>query len=140
MKKMISLAVAVSMLLTMVVAQTNGIAADNIIGTYWSPKKDAKIEIYKKENKYFGKSTWLLTKRKDQKNPNTALRERDLLGVELLTNFSYKDGAYGNGEIYDPESGKTYNCKISFNGRNLKVRGYIGISLLGRTEVFERIN
>lgn len=140
MKKIISLIVAISALLTMAVAQTKGTAADNIIGTYWSPKKDAKIEIYKKGDKYFGKSIWTLTKMKDVKNPNTSLRERDLVGVELITNFIYKDGAYQDGEIYDPESGKTYDCKINFSGNNLKVRGYVGISLFGRTETFERIN
>ena len=140
MKKIISLIVAISTLLTMALAQTKGTAADNIIGTYWSPKKDAKIEIYKKADKYFGKSIWTLTKKKDVKNPNTSLRERDLVGVELLTNFIYKDGAYQDGEIYDPESGKTYDCKINFSGNSLKVRGYVGISLFGRTETFERIN
>jgi len=139
MKKLISLSVALSMLFTLAVAQPGQAVADKIIGTYWSPKKDAKIEIYKKDGRYFGKSIWLLTGRRDLKNPNTSLRERELVGVELFTNFLYKDGAYEDGKIYDPESGKTYDCKMSFNGKNLKVRGYVGISLFGRTEIFERI-
>ena len=73
------------------------------------------------------------------KEPNPALRERDVLGVELFTNFIFKDGTYEDGKIYDPESGKTYDCKMSFSGKSLKVRGYIGITLFGRTEMFERI-
>jgi uncharacterized protein (DUF2147 family) len=112
---------------------------DRILGVYWSPKKDAKIEIYKKGDKYFGKSVWLATPKKDTENPDKQLRQRDMLGVNLLTNFSYDDGGYSGGEVYDPANGKTYSCKISFIGRNLKVRGYIGISLFGRTEIFERI-
>ena len=88
---------------------------------------------------YFGKSIWSSTKRKDLMNPNPALRERDVLGVELFTNFIFKDGTYEDGKIYDPESGKTYDCKMSFSGKNLKVRGYVGISLFGRTEIFERL-
>ncbi|MEO8772649.1 MAG: DUF2147 domain-containing protein, partial [Ferruginibacter sp.] len=66
-------------------------------------------------------------------------RKRDVLGIELLTNFSYNDGTYTDGKIYDPESGKTYDCKMSLAGVNLTVRGYVGFSLFGRTEIFERI-
>lgn len=120
-------------------ANSNSGAVDKIIGVYWSPKKDAKIEIYKKSDTYFGKSIWTETKRKDLKNPNPSLRDRELLGTDLFTNFVYKDGTYEDGKIYDPENGKTYDCKISFNGKSLKVRGYIGISLFGRTETFQRI-
>ena len=113
--------------------------ADNIAGIYWSPKKDAKIEIYKKAGKYYGKSIWVASPKKDASNPDKNLQSRELLGIELLTGFSYKDGSYADGTVYDPESGKTYDCKMSLNGNNLKVRGYIGISLFGRTENFERI-
>jgi uncharacterized protein (DUF2147 family) len=139
MKKIISFSFALSLLFTLAFAKSNPGAADKIIGVYWSPKKDAKIEIFKKGDKYFGKSIWTETKRKDLKNSNPSLRERDLLGTELFTNFINKDDAYEDGKIYDPESGKTYDCKMSFVGNNLKVRGYIGISLFGRTEIFERI-
>jgi uncharacterized protein (DUF2147 family) len=120
-------------------AQTNPKLADQITGLYWSPQKDAKIEIYKKGEQYFGKSIWVAQPRKDSKNPNEALKTREVLGIELLTNFSFKDGAYTSGRIYDPESGKTYDCKMSLNGDMLKVRGYVGISLFGRTEFFQRI-
>ena len=67
------------------------------------------------------------------------MQNRDLLGLEFLTKFEYDDGVYDGGEIYDPETGKTYSCKMSLDGNTLKVRGYIGISLFGRTEYFERI-
>jgi uncharacterized protein (DUF2147 family) len=113
--------------------------SNEIIGFYWSPKKDAKIEIYLKGGKYFGKFVWAATPRKDSKNPTKALQSRDILGLEFLTGFEYDDGVYNGGEIYDPETGKTYSCKMSMEGNKLKVRGYIGISLFGRTEYFERI-
>ena len=121
-------------------AQADQQAADRITGTYWSPKKDAKIEIYKKGTRYFGKSVWVAMPRQDDKNPDAALKTRPVLGIELLTNFIYDDGNYTGGKIYDPESGKTYDCKMKLTGQDLKVRGYFGISLLGRTEVFKRIN
>jgi uncharacterized protein (DUF2147 family) len=112
---------------------------DNIIGLYWSPKKDAKIEIFKTGEFYFGKSIWVAIQKKDIENPNESLRKREVLGIELLSNFSYKNGEYTNGQVYDPENGKIYSCKMSLIGDKLKVRGYIGISLFGRTEFFERI-
>ncbi|MEI9913257.1 MAG: DUF2147 domain-containing protein [Bacteroidota bacterium] len=116
------------------------VSPNDIIGMYWSPKKDAKIEIYLKGRQYFGKFVWVATPRKDIENPAKALQSRDILGLELLTRFSYDDGMYSGGEIYDPETGKTYSCKMSPEGNKLKVRGYVGISLFGRTEYFERIN
>jgi len=120
-------------------SQTQPESANEITGLYWSPKKDAKIEIYKKGLQYFGRSVWVANPRKDTKNPDESLRERVVLGIELLTGFIYKDGLYTNGKVYDPESGKTYNCKMTLADSKLKVRGYIGISLFGRTEIFERI-
>ncbi|MDB5014144.1 MAG: peptide protein [Daejeonella sp.] len=120
-------------------AQTNQKSADQITGLYWSPEKDAKIEIYKKGREYFGRSVWVAYPRKDTKNPIEALKTREVLGIDLFTNFSYEDGVYTSGKVYDPESGKTYDCKMSLNGDMLKVRGYIGISLFGRTEFFKRI-
>ncbi len=131
------LSIAVLLLCNTVFAQTG---SDKIVGLYWSPKKDAKIEIYKKADKYFGRSVWVATPKKDVENPDKLLRQRDLLGINLLTNFSFNDGVYAGGEIYDPANGKTYSCKISFTGKDLKVRGFIGISLFGRTEIFEHIN
>jgi uncharacterized protein (DUF2147 family) len=114
-------------------------APEKIKGLYWSPEKDAKIEIYKNGNHYFGKTVWAAIARKDVNNPNKELTQRNLLGLDILTNFSYEDGVYKDGKVYDPNNGKTYSCKITLEGNNLKVRGYIGMSLFGRTEIFERI-
>lgn len=119
--------------------QSGKLPADKIIGVYWSPKKDAKIEMYRSGDRYFGRTIWAANPKKDTENPDRKLRSRSLLGLDLLTNFSYNDGTYTDGQVYDPENGKTYSCKISFSGQHLKVRGYVGISLFGRTEIFERI-
>ncbi|TSD66321.1 DUF2147 domain-containing protein [Inquilinus sp. KBS0705] len=123
-----------------VFAQTYQAAADKILGIYWSPKKDAKIEIYKTGSHYFGKSIWVASPRQDTENPDPSLRSRQVLGIDLLRNFIYEDEGYTQGKVYDPESGKTYDCKMKLNGDYLKIRGYIGLSLFGRTEVFKRIN
>jgi len=76
----------------------------------------------------------------DVKNPDPALRDRRLIGLEIFSGFSYDgDGAWSGGFIYDPNSGKTYRCKLKLTSHNtLKARGYIGISLIGRTETWTR--
>lgn len=125
---------------TTLLAQAPAAVADKIIGLYYTPQKDGKIEIYKRtDNKYYGKFTWGNRLRKDANNPDKALRNRDLLGLEFLTGFAYSNNYYTDGKIYDPDSGKTYSCKMWLEGNNLKVRGFIGVSLFGRTELFERI-
>ena len=78
---------------------------------------------------------------KDEHNPDPALRERPLTGLELFGNFSYDgDGRWTGGTIYDPNSGKTYRCIITWVDEDtLKVRGYVGVPMLGRTETWTRV-
>ena len=73
--------------------------------------------------------------RRDDLNPEEALRTRPILGVELLSEYGWEDGQW-QGRIYDPESGNTYSSKMWREGDDLHMRGYIGFSLLGRTAVF----
>ena len=115
--------------------------SDLISGEWLTAPKDAKILIYKQANKYYGKINWGETSgRKDDKNPDASLRSRDLLGTVILKDFVFngKD-KWENGSIYDPNNGKTYSCHIKLkDNKTLEVRGYIGISLLGRTEIWTR--
>lgn len=132
-------AIAAWMMLSSAALAQSPAKGDEITGLYWSPEKDAKVEIYKKGVEYFGKSVWVAHPRRDNKNPNETLKNRELLGIDLFSGFHYNDGAYTSGKVYDPESGKTYDCKMSLKGDILKVRGYIGISFFGRTAYFQRI-
>lgn len=121
--------------------------ADAINGKWLSLTGEGQVLIYKKGTKYFGKLNWIKfpndpagKPKTDSKNPDPSLRSRPELGLELLQNFTYDgDKTYEDGTIYDPKSGKTYSCKMTLNGNKLKIRGYIGISLLGRTETWTRI-
>jgi len=77
----------------------------------------------------------------DRNNPDVALRSRPLIGLPLVSGFHFAGAdEWTGGTIYDPENGKTYSCKITLmsNG-SLKVRGYIGISLFGRTTAWTRL-
>ncbi|MBK7958569.1 MAG: DUF2147 domain-containing protein [Bacteroidetes bacterium] len=110
---------------------------------WYNTKKTAKISIYKNGNTYEGKIVWLKTPKNeegkdkvDKHNPDRSLQQRPIFGLVLLRGFKADgNGHYSGGKIYDPENGKTYSCKMELiDSKNLDVRGYIGISLLGRTE------
>lgn len=128
-------------------AQVNG---DKILGFWYTENKKAKIEIYKKDGKYHGKIVSLKepidpdTKKPktDKNNPDPSKRNNPLIGMNLIKNFEFEDGYWQDGTIYDPENGKEYSCYLEFedpkNDKKLKVRGYIGFSLIGRTTYWTR--
>lgn len=120
--------------------------ADDIIGQWYTENNESLVEIYKNNGKYYGKIIWLKEPNRngkpklDEKNPDDKLKERPILGLNILKDFVF-DGSneWNDGKIYDPKSGKTYSCYIKFEETDkLKIRGYIGISLLGRTTYWIR--
>jgi uncharacterized protein (DUF2147 family) len=78
----------------------------------------------------------------DRENPDPDLRSQPVEGMEIVWGFNWDAGdqRWESGRIYDPENGKTYKCWIQLrDDGTLKVRGYIGFSLLGRTEIWTRV-
>ncbi|MDX1937390.1 MAG: DUF2147 domain-containing protein [Flavihumibacter sp.] len=118
------------------------INTDAIIGEWLTQSKDGKILIYKQGTKYFGKIIGGNSEgRKDTNNPDEKLRNQPLIGKVILNNFVF-DGKskWEDGTIYDPNNGKTYSCVIKLKNNNeMEVRGYVGISLFGRTDMWTRI-
>lgn len=115
--------------------------ADVILGTYMTEGGKAKIVVSKQGTRYIGTLVW--TRRGDvldSKNPDKAEAEKKLVGKVILRDLQHDEGAdYKGGKIYDPESGKTYSCKATRQADgNLKVRGFIGASLFGRTTLWTR--
>ena len=78
---------------------------------------------------------------RDRNNPEPALRQRPVVGLEILHGLTPgADGTWTDGRIYDPGSGSTYTCNIVLDGDDrLRLRGYIGIPLLGRTTTWTRV-
>jgi len=114
-------------------------------GLWLDANKEAKIQIFKaSDGKFNGKIVWLKEPlengkpKVDKLNPKDELKTRGILGLEILKGFTRDDNTYTDGSIYDPKSGKTYSCKMTLNGTTLNIRGYIGISLFGRTTVWSR--
>jgi uncharacterized protein (DUF2147 family) len=122
---------------------------DRLLGI-WEPSNGrARVKIEKIGAKYFGKIVWLKEpidpetgkSKLDKNNPDLSLRTVPLKGYRMLKDFTYKgDDEWVDGTIYDPLSGSTYSCIIKMKDANtLDIRGYIGISTFGRTDVWKRL-
>jgi len=145
-KVMLTLAAMFLVMLTYGQAQT----ADAIIGKWLNEDQDAHVQIYKESGKYFGKIVWLKEPideitgkpKLDDDNEDEALRSRPVMGLVLLKDFEYDadDQEWEDGTIYDPKNGKTYDCYMNFGeDGSLKIRGYIGISWIGRNTYWTRV-
>ena len=117
-----------------------------IEGFWLSQNQDAVIEILPRDGFFYGKIVWLEepldesgNPKTDTENPEAGLRERQIIGLEILKEFRQKKNKWKGGTIYDPETGKTYSCSMKLKEDRLHIRGFIGISLLGRTEIWTRI-
>ena len=124
------------------------IKADDVIGNWLTAGNEpAKIQMYKSEGKFYGKIIWLKNAtdngkpKVDINNPDKTKRNNLLIGLVILMAFKFDgDDEWKGGNIYDPETGKTYSSYFYLKENTLKVRGYIGTSLFGRNETWTRIN
>ena len=124
--------------------------ADDILGVWLSMEKTSKIKIYKcgnDGNKYCGKIVWLKRPKEDdgkprvdKNNPDSKKKNRPLQDLVILKHLEYDavKKEWNNGTIYDPYTGFTYKCEVKKPGQILKIRGFIGVSLIGRTAEWTR--
>ncbi len=119
------------------------------LGVWTNSEKKATFEIYKCGDKLCGKIVTLTVPndpatgkpKLDTQNPDPKLRTRPRLGLEFMKGFSY-DGSskWDDGKIYDPETGKTYSCYMKMESANqMEVKGYIGFSLIGKSQTWTRV-
>jgi uncharacterized protein (DUF2147 family) len=131
------------------------LTAEAIVGTWLAPGKtsSAHVKIVREGDQYVGTIVWLQDTVYrtgdrmagqpvvDRENPDPAQRTRSLMGIRLMYGFTFNGEGWSGGQIYDPESGKTYKCKASLepDGKSMRVRGYVGVSMFGRTSVWTRL-
>ncbi len=127
---------------------------EDILGVWNTEGKDGKIMIYKCGEKYCGKVIWSKdpnypsdskegmpgTPILDHNNPNPKLRETPIIGLRILYDFMFAgNNLWTDGKIYNPDNGKTYSGKMTLVSPNqLNLRGFVGISLIGRTTTWTR--
>lgn len=122
------------------------VAAESIEGVWITADGDGLVEFRFQDERLVGFISGTLSdpdnsepSRFDDLNPDPALRSRALLGLEIFAKLAPAGENKWKGEVYDPDSGKTYQCKIELiDDDTLKLRGFIGFSLLGRTETWVR--
>jgi uncharacterized protein (DUF2147 family) len=132
--------------------QAQEVNGDDILGVWLNEDKDAHVDIYKEGDKFYGKVVWLKDPideetgepKLDDENEDESLRTRPIMGLMLLRDFVFDgDDEWDSGRIYDPKNGKDYKCYMEFPDEDdksrLKVRGFIGVSLLGRTTYWTRV-
>ena len=127
---------------------------DAILGVWQTGLTDhgyAHVEIFRQGELFRGRVVWLSEPdfppgdemagepKSDRLNPDPALRGQPIIGLPLMEDFQYVGGRWKGGRIYDPESGRIYKGSIRLEGdASLRLRGYLGVSLLGRTTVWTR--
>jgi len=140
---------SVALVATFVFAQSTAAAAPSPIGIWKTIDDDtheakALVEIGEHDGVLSGRIVKLFRKPGEDPAPACAKckgerHDQPVLGMTILWNMHRDDDVWDGGEILDPKEGKTYRCKLRLAADGtLEVRGFIGISLLGRTQVWER--
>ncbi len=122
---------------------TNG---QTIIGqweTYDDKTKEKKavIEIYQTNNRYFAKivKSFIGEKNAIYETCKGTKKDKPIIGLVIIENIKKDGNEFIGGSILDPENGKTYTCYLKLmNTNKLKVRGYLGFALFGRTQYWIR--
>ena len=102
------------------------------------------VEVFSKSGKIYAKVVDILdpaTKNNLCKQCTGEDKNKPILGLTIIKGLSKDGSEYNSGEILDPKNGKLYKCALTLESKDkLKVRGYIGFSLLGRTQYWHRVN
>lgn len=124
------------------------IQAQSVIGK-WKTIDDetgeakSVVEIYEKSGKIYGKVVEIL--RADHKKDvcskcEGAEKNKPILGMVIISGLKKDGSEYNGGSILDPTNGKKYKCYIELDSADkLKLRGYVGISIMGRTQYWTRV-
>jgi uncharacterized protein (DUF2147 family) len=139
----------VMLLVSFALIGTSAAQPSSSITGYWLTIDDdgktptGVVYIFQRDNKLYGDIVQLINPpRKDPKCDDCegAARGKPVLGLQIIWGLTKSEDGYSNGRILDPKNGKVYRCQVELQdgGGRLKVRGYVGISLLGRTQYWKR--
>lgn len=148
MKKMFLTFISILTVFTSTFGHSMADNPDAIIGLWKTGDGKGIVQVYKEGDAYFGKIVWLQEPndpktgkpKLDTKNDDPKARTRPILGLVNLRDFKFiKKDSWKEGKIYDPKTGNDYSCKITMIDNNtIEVRGYVGISLIGKTDTWKR--
>lgn len=145
MKKILLITVTIISSLFTAFAQNNN---EDIVGVWETGNGKARVKIDKVGDYYFGRIVWLKEPlneegkpKVDKNNKDVNKRNTPILGLRLVGGFKWEgENRWEGGTIYDPETGNEYKCNITLVDKNtMNIRGYIGISMFGRTDTWKRV-
>ena len=107
-------------------------------------KPKSIVEIYEKSGKVYAKIIHII----EAENRNRVCencegddKNKPILGMVIIRGLTKDGSEYNGGKILDPKNGKSYKCNISLETKDkLKIRGYIGFSLIGRSQYWIRVD
>lgn len=121
------------------------LSQQKIIGKWINEDNDAKIEIFQKESKFFGKIVWLKEPNQpsgkpktDLKNENENLRKRPIIGLVILSDLIYSNGKWINGSMYSPKNGVSVACSATLINEN-ELKLTLSKSVFSTTKIWKRI-
>lgn len=152
MKKVTMLFVMIGfMIIPMMQVQAQEHKADDVLGK-WSTiddetgRKKSIVEIYKDGDKLYGKIIELFRLPEEDPDPICDKCDEDdprynqkVNGMVILEGLEWDDDEWDDGTIMDPKNGKVYSCKLWLKDGKLQVRGYMGFSLIGRSQTWLRV-
>jgi uncharacterized protein (DUF2147 family) len=122
--------------------------ADALLGEWWTEGNEGRVRFSRdRDGTFRGTTSCCVTSERkpgevyeDIHNPNPKLRTRSTLGIVIIWKLSYEDdGEYTGGHVYNPRDGKTYRFEAKLLDKDtVKIRGYLGIPLLGQSQVWKR--
>lgn len=114
-----------------------------IEGRWLSEEKDGEILVYKEGKKWYGRLVRAKlnkdTNNLDLENPDIEEHSKSVVGKVIVKDMKKDGKGWNGGTVYDPKSGKTYEAKMWRDGDDLKLRGFMGLSLFGRSSTWTPI-
>jgi uncharacterized protein (DUF2147 family) len=150
-RSFVSLVVVLSLTTILIIATRPVFAASaEPVGQWYAEGGAAVVEITPCADALCGRVVWVHSpldqdgcELRDKNNPDPALRNRPVVGLQILGGLVASDHklvSWSGGTIYDPVSGNTYRCRLELDGHDrLRLRGYVGIPLVGRTTTWTRV-
>ncbi len=143
MKKILKSVLALSLVLIF----SGTVFGQSIVGTWKTiddetDKAKSVVKVYKGgDGKYYGKIEKLFREPGEDQNPKCTecsgrKKNKPIIGMIIITGMEKNGSKYSGGKILDPSSGSVYSCKMWRDGKNLQVRGYMGFSLIGRSQTW----
>ena len=118
-----------------------------VLGNWMAESEKIAIDIYRCEDELCGKVIWIVKPygkdgkfKRDKRNPDPSLRHRPYCGIEVIRGLNGKDDhQWRGGKFYYIKKGTTYDLDIALKDEDrLEIRGYLGIRLFGKTEIWTR--